>query len=131
MNNYTEQAENFLQSANTTLTVKFNKYGKHFATDTESRDIYKCILKNSCHKYSFNFGQSINGTNSGEIPTAYDILACIEKYPVYDFTEFCADYGYDLDSRTAYKIYKSVKREWENINKLFTEEQLEQLREIQ
>ncbi len=36
-------------------------------------------------------------------PGAYDILACIEKYPVYDFADFCSNYGYEEDSRAAYK----------------------------
>ncbi len=65
------------------------------------------------------------------IPSAYDILACIEKYPVYDFEDFCSNYGHDSDSRSAYKTYKAVKREWENISKLFTASELEALREIQ
>jgi hypothetical protein len=64
-------------------------------------------------------------------PTAYDVLACIEKHPVYDFADFCSDYGYDEDSRKAFKTYKAVKREWENVAILFNDEQLELLREIQ
>ena len=64
-------------------------------------------------------------------PTPYDVLACLTKYPVYDFADFCSEYGYDTDSRKAYKTYKAVKREWENVAILFNDDELEQLREIQ
>lgn len=67
----------------------------------------------------------------GIIPDSYDVLACLTKYPVYDFADFCSEFGYDTDSRKAHKIYKAVKREWENVTMLYNEAELEQLREIQ
>lgn len=66
----------------------------------------------------------------GITPTAYDVLSCLTKYPVYDFEDFCSEYGYETDSRKAYKTYKAVKREWENLAILFNDEELELLREI-
>ena len=66
----------------------------------------------------------------GTPPTAYDVLACLTKYPVYSFEDFCNEYGYDKDSRKAFKTYKAVKREWENVAILFNDAELEQLREI-
>jgi len=66
----------------------------------------------------------------GKMPTAYDVLACLTKYPVYDFEDFCNGFGYDIDSRKARKVYKSVKKEWENIAILFNDAELELLREI-
>ena len=64
-------------------------------------------------------------------PTAYDVLACLTKYPVDTFEDFCADYGYDEDSRKAYKTYEAVKSEWQNVAMLWNETELEELREIQ
>lgn len=63
-------------------------------------------------------------------PTAYEILACLTKYDPGTFEDFCSEFGCDLDSRKAFKTYKSVRREWKNIELLFTDEQIEQLREI-
>ena len=40
------------------------------------------------------------------------------------------EYGYNTDSRQAFKTYKAVVREWKNIKKLFTPEQIEVLQEI-
>jgi len=67
----------------------------------------------------------------GKKPTAYDILSCIpNSYPGQTFEDFCADYGYDPDSRNAYRIYEACKKELEGLMMLFNEEELEELREI-
>lgn len=72
------------------------------------------------------------GQQSDEIkhPTAYDVLACIQKYDPGTFENFCSDFGYDTDSRSAVKFYKAVRKEWNNVSKLFTESEIEQLQEI-
>lgn len=132
MTDYQKQAIDFLNATSTAFTAKFSKNDYHFEDDKQRRDIYHCTLKNKLHRFTFKFGQSTNnstgyGTNP---PTAYDVLACLTKYEVNTFDDFCADYGYDNDSRKAFKIYKAVKREWENIKLLWSGEQLEQLREI-
>jgi len=66
----------------------------------------------------------------GKIPTPYDVLACLTKGEVGTFENFCADYGYDTDSRKAERIYKKVVEEYNNIKMLFNEEELEELRKI-
>lgn len=130
MNNYEKQANDFLKATNTTLKTSFKLHGVYAAfSDNMQRDIYNCVLKNASHRFRFTFGQSIN--NTGTHPTAYDILACLTKYDVGTFENFCSDFGYDTDSRKAYKIYKAVLREWKNIELLFTPEQIEQLQEIE
>jgi len=60
-------------------------------------------------------------------PTIYDVLSCLQKYPVGDFEEFCDDFGYDQDSREAERIHKGVLKEYEGISNLFSEEELEVL----
>ena len=66
-----------------------------------------------------------------ESPDAYDILACITKYNPGSFENFCDEYGYDTDSRTAEKIYNDVLNEWNSINRLFNDDEIEMLSEIQ
>lgn len=60
----------------------------------------------------------------------YDVLACLTKCDPGTFENFCSEYGYDSDSRKALKTYKAVRNEWQNLCKLFTESELEQLQEI-
>lgn len=65
-----------------------------------------------------------------EKPTAYDVLAGLTKYDPGTFADFCSDYGYDVDSRKAEKIYLAVQEEHVALRRMFTAEQMEQLQEI-
>lgn len=133
---YNKQSTDFLQTTGTTFAAKFLKKGIYFDGDKQARDIWSITLKNANHKYTFTFGQSI--AHSGIAPTEYDVLACLQKYEVDDFTDFCNEFGYEQfddiyegHNRISFKIYKFVVKEWENIEKLFTPEQIELLQEIQ
>lgn len=128
INEYEKQANDFLKATNTSFHTSYKRHDYYFPDDKEARDIYYITLKNSSHRYRFTFGQSIS--NTGITPTAYDVLTALTKYDPYSFENFCADYGYDCDSRKAEGIYKAVCKEWENVNKLFTSEQIELLQEI-
>ena len=130
---YNKQAIDFLNATSTSFEAKFKAYGFHFDDDKkEKRDIFRITLKNKLHTYRFDFGQSINSStgNGGNKPTPYDVLTCLTKYEVGTFKNFCSDYGYDIDSRKAYKTYKAVMKEWKNVELLFTPEQIELLQEI-
>lgn len=63
-------------------------------------------------------------------PDLYDVLACLQKYEVGTFEDFCDNFGYDSDSRTAEKTYKAVLKEWKAMERLFNNEELELLQLI-
>lgn len=63
-------------------------------------------------------------------PSEYDILACLQKSDVGTFDEFCSEFGYDNDSITAYKIYVAVVDEYKKLNRIFTQNQMLELQEI-
>lgn len=67
----------------------------------------------------------------GVPPTAYDILACLTKSHPGTFEDFCSEYGYDEDSRKAFKSYESVLDEWIGVASIWNEEEMELLWEIQ
>ena len=67
----------------------------------------------------------------GKVPNDYDILACIEKNNPGTFEEFCSEFGYDEDSRSAEKTFIAVRDQFLNIERLFTHEEMDELREIQ
>lgn len=67
----------------------------------------------------------------GIAPSKYSILACLQKYDVGTFEDFCSEFGYDTDSRRAKKTYKAVVKEWQAINRLFSDEEIEEMQEIQ
>lgn len=126
---YQKQANDFANKHGITLEIGSPDYGRHFHDDKESRYIFPVTLK--CHgkQYTFKFGQSINGGD--EEPTMYDILTCMTKYDPETFENFCSEFGYDTDSRKAEKTYKAVKKEYAAMKRLFSNEVLEEMQEIQ
>ncbi len=62
-------------------------------------------------------------------PTMYDIFACLQKYDPGTHGNFCADFGYDPDSRKGLDIYLKVQEEWYAVERLFGD-CLEELCEI-
>tara|TARA_R110000868_G_scaffold379828_1_gene645771 strand:- start:1031 stop:1801 length:771 start_codon:yes stop_codon:yes gene_type:complete len=125
---YNKQAIDFLKDTATTFAATYKTHDFYFDGDKQTRDIYTIVLKNKLHRYRFTFGQSIAKSNVP--PSVYDVLACLTKYDIGNFENFCSDFGYNTDSRTAYKTYKAVLKEWKNIERLFTNDQLELLQEI-
>lgn len=127
---YQKQAQDFLDLTGSTLEINFLKHDKYFTDDKEARDIYEITLKRDNRSFVFTFGQSILKTEEKEAPTAYDILACLTKYDPGTFENFCADYGYDTDSRKAEKVYNDVVKEYDNLKMLYSDKELERLAEI-
>lgn len=110
------------------MKVGDSEYRKYFPSDKEERYVFKITLKKGGKQYSFNFGQSIaEGSNE---PTLYSVLTCLQKYEVGTFENFCGDFGYDNDSRTALKTYKAVVKEYDKVCSLFSNEELEVLEMI-
>lgn len=150
MSNYEKQAQDFLDKTQTTFKAEYIKTGFHFDGDKEERDIYKITLQRGNRKMVFNFGQSIvnssifqpqtdysKGVNAqrillkrGKTPTPYDILACLQKYEVGSFENFCDEFGYNVDSIKAEKTYNAVVKEWQEVQKLWSDGEIALLQEI-
>lgn len=64
-------------------------------------------------------------------PTPYEVLACLQKYPVDTFADFCGNFGYDEDSIRAEKTYNAVKKEYAELCRLFSDVEIEAMAEIQ
>lgn len=64
-------------------------------------------------------------------PTAYKILSCLTKYDPGNFEDFCSEFGYDTDSKTAERVYDRVKDEWLNVCRIWNDQDIEELSEIQ
>jgi len=127
---YDKQANKFLKDTNTKFSIKYVKHDKYFPDDKDTRDIYRFKLEKDGKTYSGTFGQSIVGSEKGEVPSAYDILAGMTKGEIYSFEDFSSEFGYDEDNIKAHKIYKAVKKEQEGLHNLYSEEELDKLSEI-
>lgn len=67
----------------------------------------------------------------GVKPNEYDLLACLQKYDVGTFEDFCNEFGYDEDSITAEKTYKAVIEEYYKVCMIFSDNEMEELHKIQ
>ena len=69
------------------------------------------------------------------VPTAYDILACLQKYDVGTMNDFFHEFGYEVHSADDMfcfmNTYNAVVKEYHDLCRIFTKEQMEMLREIQ
>lgn len=128
-NEYHKQAADFLNAHNSFMTVKHLRKGSYFNDDDQVRDVYEIKLSRGRHNYTFTFGQSVVSTEKGIQPSAYDVLACLQKYDPGTFEDFCSEYDYDTDSKKAEATYKAVVEEWVNVEKLYGDV-IEELHEI-
>lgn len=64
-------------------------------------------------------------------PTEYNVLSCLTKYDPGSFEDFCNEFGYDPDSKTADRVYEAVKNEWLNVCRIWNDSEIEELAEIQ
>ena len=141
MNEYTEQGNKFLEETGTKMTVEFLYHGKHFDDDKDKRDVYKVTLERGGKSMEVKFGQSIaKSLTAAKLraaqlehrvhqmrripPTAYDVLACIEKrQPETDVWRFAQEFGYEINSRESMHrvegICMAVIKEYTDVCRVF------------
>ena len=136
MNEYQKQAKDFLENCGATMTITYlgksvNKNWK----ETQLRNTYKATINTPKGSMSVKFWDSIANTQSGEQPDEYDILTCLQKYDVGSFKDFVSEFEYKVDEfqdrQRVKNIWYAVRREYENVCRCFTEEQIEAMQEIQ
>ncbi len=134
MSEYTEQAEQFLKEHNIDFKAvrKADKCPLWCKGDHVHGERYLITFtrKNTKQRFGLSFWNSLNDVQTGETPTAYDVLAAIQKYSPGDFHEFCQNFGYSEDSIEASKIYRAVVGEWLKVSKFFSVSELEEAQEI-
>ena len=126
-NDYEKQASNFAKKYGVKLEILGSEYKPMWGEQTK-RTVFKLRLSRNSKSYTFEFGQSIaNGSND---PTMYDVLTCLTKYDPETFENFCAEFGYDINSRDSKKTYKAVCKEFAAVERLFGDI-MDELQEIQ
>ena len=68
------------------------------------------------------------------VPSEYSILACLTKYDPGTMHDFFDEMGYEIESAddifSFMNTYNAVVKEYRDLCRIFTEEQMEKLREI-
>lgn len=122
---YAENAKEFLDKVGAKITIRFKECGKHFEDDAQDRNRYYVTITRNGKRFKYIFGDSLYNTFHGIKPTEYDVTACLEKYDVGSFGEFCNEFGYEQfddygrENAKVKRIYKAVCREAEKVNELF------------
>lgn len=146
MSEYVKQAKDFLASCNATMKMMY--LGKEMNdnwNETRERDTYMVNIVTPMSNMQIKFWDSINNTidnanktsigRSRKYPTEYDILSCLQKYDVGDIEDFIWEFGYEIkkkgDLKRIMNTYDAVVKEYNDIRRCFTEEQIEAMREIQ
>lgn len=134
---YEKQALDFCKKHNVQIhvvksgTVQGFPNCKHDRHMTHIRNRVK--ITTALGSFGFYFYGSYADWQYGRKATPYQILADIACY-IYtpdNFNDFCAEYGYDDDSMSAFRVFKGSRKMSDNLHKYFTEEQLTDLAEIQ
>lgn len=135
MNEYDKQAEDFLKKTGTTFNVIAYKGRQPMHNnDKDMMDKWVVEFVRGDEEWGLDFYMGL-GHNRAK-PSAYDVLACIQKYEVDSFEEFCAEFGYDVYdnnymgyNKRSWEIYRAVCDEYEEVQRMFGDV-LEELREI-
>ena len=136
MNEYDKQAEDFLKKTGTTFNViAYKGRNPMHKDDKDMMDKWLVEFVRGDEEWSFDFYMGLG--HNGAKPSAYDVLACIQKYEVDSFEEFCAEFGYDMYdnnymgyNKRSWEIYRAVCDEYEEVQRMFGDV-LEELSEIQ
>jgi hypothetical protein len=79
--------------------------------------------------------QMLNAIKATTKPTEYDILACLIKYDPGTMNEFFDEFGYEIhsgdDLLRFLNTYNAAVKEYRDLCRIFTEEQMDMLRNIQ
>ena len=125
-----------------TITTPKGKYTSYFwdslyNTELSEMNIQRYAEKKyKIHWYdvsAFEKGKAIrelDAIKAEAIPNEYDVLACLEKYSYDSFSDFCAEFGYSTDSISARETFLACGEEYAGLRRIFTEEQMEKMREI-
>lgn len=88
--------------------------------DARNMDHWKCILKRPGARLTIYF--SMGYGHNGRMPELADVLDCLvsDASSVRNsrgFEDWCADLGYDTDSRKAEKTYKTCERQADKLER--------------
>lgn len=132
---------------NFTITTPRGKMVGNFWDSIRNTEIILMTTELYCRKYygwhydglmlheKAKMRNELKALKAKAIPTPYDVLACLEKYEVGTMNDFFHEFGYEVHSAddmfSFMNTYNAVVKEYNDLRRIFTEEQMEMLREIQ
>jgi hypothetical protein len=142
MSEYEMHAREFLSKCAAELEIYYAGTSvNNLWNEKQPRDMYSFVLKTQRGSMNGIFWDSIHNTKerlanrkTTKTPSAYSILACLEKYDVGSMDDFMYEFGYEIksvkDMTNFITTYNAVVKEYNDLCRIFTPEQMEMLREI-
>lgn len=131
MTDYERIAKDFCKKHGVTVAFRFlGNATNRLWDETVIRPHYRVTIKTTRGQMTVDFWDSLYSLTHDEKPTEYEIFSCLEKYEVCDFYEWCTEYGYNTDSRRAERLWRLCRRQWASVQRVFTDDQIAELREI-
>jgi len=132
---YNKQALKFVKDFELNLSIRLAIPQREPNWIKEGEGYGKCYsftLSNKDGKhYSSFFWGSIKDKQESKGIKPYDVLACLDTYSDgLTFSEFCAEYGYDVDSIRVNKIFQDVIKQTEGLKKVLSPKAIEALNDI-
>lgn len=136
-NQYDAKATLFLVTTGVSLDIRRADpcgagYAPQWSEGREHGNQYKVTLSRPGKSVSFDFWGSINDRKNGKDPSAYSVLACIsgDVNCPETFEDFCAECGYDEDSRKAFAKFERCAEFARELRAFFSDEEQAALSEI-
>ena len=119
----------FIKSAGLTMSCTWTDHNPSM-DDGGDMDHWRCTIRAGRYRMSLIF--SMGSGLGGKRPELADVLDCLASDAggyenASDFDNWCAEYGYDTDSRRALKIFKAVERQSKRLLSLLGESAYENL----
>ena len=135
MTEYQEQAKKFLVDCNAKMKIKLIGPEQNPNWDDNYwHNKYCYIIVTPLGSMVCVFWDSVYNTERNIELVEYDILACLEKYDVGTIDDFVSEFGYEVhkwsDVKRIENIYNAAVKEYQDLCRIFTPEQMEALREI-
>lgn len=108
----------------------YNTQIKDMTLNDYARKKYKMNLDVLNYQEKVKAIKELDVLKANAIPTEYDILATVDKYSYNSFSDFCAEFGLSTDSISARETFLACGEEYAGLCRIFTDEQMEKLREI-
>ena len=142
MYKYNQGAIDFLSSCQAKLEIHYAGTSiNHLWNEKQPRDMYSFVITTQRGSMNGIFWDSLDNTKKrinekgkATSPNEYSILACLEKYDVGTMDEFMQEFGYEIrnanDLVNFIATYNAVVKEYRDLCRIFTPEQMDKLREI-
>jgi hypothetical protein len=103
----------FIERLGVQFSAERTKDNPHMLDAMDSASHWRCLLRKDQRRMIVHFSQ---GSAHTKPPTAVDVLDCLasdasDYENAQDFEDWCAEYGYDSDSRKDQRTYRKVKRQ--------------------